>query len=399
MSKRPMRFAVNYSVMNTHRGMRCMEKTDMNTLMATPGKPRKQVMLRWLTFLLLLLGSSGAWAGCSGGGAAYTITMPSPIVVPRDTPDNTQITPWVAYPNVTPYSCSSSNTADAFGSAVKPAGLVALPTTWTSGGLTYTLWDTGVPGVGLALQFSSYFGVGCGSRMSNPMAITPAGGQPAGSPAENAPQAGWSGGSCMGIYGSSVSGGQVKATFVKIGPITAGTTRGGLILNMSGYTTNYYSHNFGLVASGSTFSMSTAAIAMAGCTTPDVLVPMGTHSSSEMGSVGATTAAVNVTINVNGCPAGMNTINYRVDPTTTVVNSAQSVVALDSSSSAAGVGVQLLNSAGTAALPLSTYQTSSGYNKTTGGSFTIPLKARFYRTGAITPGTAKTSMTFTMQYL
>jgi major type 1 subunit fimbrin (pilin) len=142
----------------------------------------------------------------------------------------------------------------------------------------------------------------------------------------------------------------------------------------------------------------TTTIAPRSCTTADVTVDLGSHKSSEFTGVGSTTAPVNVNIALNACPAGMNSVQYRIDPVTTVIDRTQSIVALDSSSSASGVGVQLLNSAGTAAFPLSSYQTFSGYNKSTGGSFTIPLKARYYRTGAISTGTANTAMTFTMLY-
>lgn len=96
----------------------------------------------------------------------------------------------------------------------------------------------------------------------------------------------------------------------------------------------------------------------------------------------------------------MNGITYQIDPTTTVLNTANSVVALDASfsSPATGVGVQLLSDAGTP-LPLSTPQTLNGYSSATGGDYTIPLKARYYQTGAIVgPGAANTSMTFTMSY-
>ena len=104
---------------------------------------------------------------------------------------------------------------------------------------------------------------------------------------------------------------------------------------------------------------------------------------------------------LNSCPAGMNTVQYRIDPVTSVLNSAQSVVALDNSastSSATGVGVQLLDGNG-AVFPLSTYKTFAGYDKTNGGSYTIPFKARYYQTATrVTPGAANTSMTFTMLY-
>ncbi|AIF47300.1 hypothetical protein HY57_08450 [Dyella japonica A8] len=155
-------------------------------------------------------------------------------------------------------------------------------------------------------------------------------------------------------------------------------------------------------------SVTSTAITTLACTTPDVIVPLGSHAATEMGSMGSTTVAVNFHISMNNCPAGLGTgiggittvlpaIQYRIDAATTVANSAQSVVTLDSSSSATGVGVQLLDGNG-AVMPLATYKTFSGYDTTNGGSYIIPFKARYYRTGNITPGSANTSMTFTMLY-
>lgn len=94
----------------------------------------------------------------------------------------------------------------------------------------------------------------------------------------------------------------------------------------------------------------------------------------------------------------MNAIQYRIDPVTAVLNSAQSVVALDGSSLASSVGVQLLD-ANDAVFPLSTYKSFAGYDKANGGNFSIPFKARYYQTAStVKPGTANSSMTFTMNY-
>jgi len=137
------------------------------------------------------------------------------------------------------------------------------------------------------------------------------------------------------------------------------------------------------------------------CTTPDVDVDLGRHHMNEFTGSSYTTTAVDFAIKLNSCPAGMNFIKYRIDPATTVQIPAQSVVALDASSTATGVGVQLLDRAG-APHPLGagTDTVFGGYNAATGGSFTIPLKARYYQTGpSVAPGKANTTMMFTMTYL
>jgi len=136
------------------------------------------------------------------------------------------------------------------------------------------------------------------------------------------------------------------------------------------------------------------------CITPDVAVDLGQHPKTEFTGVNAKTALVPFTIKLNSCPAGMTSIKYRIDPATTVQIPAQSVVALDATSTATGVGIQLLDGAG-AVHPLGsgTDRLFSGYNPATGGDYTIPLQARYYQTSpSVTSGHANTTMTFTMTY-
>lgn len=175
----------------------------------------------------------------------------------------------------------------------------------------------------------------------------------------------------------------------KSGPINAGT------VVSSGTVASW---NFGNLPALNMVLSNDLTIIVAACITPDVKVPLGSHPKSAFSGTGSTTAAVSFNIALNACPAGMNSIQFRIDPVTSVVNSGLSVVALDSSSSATGVGVQLLDGVG-AVFPLSTQKTFSGYNGGTGGSYTIPMKARYYQTGiSVSGGAANTSMTFTMAY-
>lgn len=94
----------------------------------------------------------------------------------------------------------------------------------------------------------------------------------------------------------------------------------------------------------------------------------------------------------------MSSIKYQIDATTTISNPSQGVVALNSSSTASGIGVRITDSN---SLPIqygNPYTLSSYLS--TGGNYTIPLKAAYYRLGttAIQPGSANTSVTFTMLY-
>ena len=147
-----------------------------------------------------------------------------------------------------------------------------------------------------------------------------------------------------------------------------------------------------------TWSISPVDVTVLSCVTPDVMVPMGTHSASELTGLNTFTSAASFNVSLNSCPAGMNTVQYEIQPSTAVIDRSQSVVALDSSSTATGVGVQLLDGTG-AVFPLSTRVTFSGYNQSTGGSYTIPFQARCYQTAdTVGPGRANTSMALVMTY-
>lgn len=95
----------------------------------------------------------------------------------------------------------------------------------------------------------------------------------------------------------------------------------------------------------------------------------------------------------------MNSVQYYISPTTSIVNSANSVVALVGGTDAAtGVGLQLLDGSGNP-FPLNTAETMTSYNGGTGGSYTIPMRARYYQTAAtVTAGQANASMTLFMTY-
>lgn len=142
-------------------------------------------------------------------------------------------------------------------------------------------------------------------------------------------------------------------------------------------------------------SFNTQVTGNAPCTTSNVTVNLGTHAASGFGGPGSTTAPVDFTIQLKNCPAGMRRLAYQIDPATTVVpGTGNSVVTLSAASTATGVGVQLLDGTG-APLALASQLTIGD----SGGSYTIPLKARYYKTAAtVGGGSANSAMTFTITY-
>ncbi|WP_123726127.1 fimbrial protein [Pseudomonas protegens] len=101
-------------------------------------------------------------------------------------------------------------------------------------------------------------------------------------------------------------------------------------------------------------------------------------------------------IPLRNCPP-FKAITYRFDPTTAILDNHAGVVALDSTSTAKGVAVQILDNSNNP-LPLKTEKKLVA-NTTAGGDFNIALKAAYIRTESnITAGSANTSLTFTMDY-
>lgn len=383
----------------------------MITLIETNLRQRRGLFLHLLALVLLLFSSHSAMAVCSGGGGAYTITLPSTTIVPRDIAVGQPLSGWVYMPSAASYTCpipaNSSYYFRGIMASVPSIGTAGATYYDSSTGYSYNLLSTGAAGVGMAVMFkTTVSGYNCSS--TNYLDLTRSGTVPG---FFGPPPYGWAGAGCVNSYTSQTQyhSGQVAVRLVRIAgtPVSGSVTRAGALDQICAYyggpassqsVTTYQDS-----APCSSVSLTSTTIQLAACTTPNVKVDLGSHnvSDADLAAIGSTTTAVPVNIKLNNCLAGMNAIQYRIEPNTTVVNQALSIVSLDSAASASGVGVQLLNSAGTAPFALSTtsFQAFAGYNTSTGGDYVIPLMARYYRTGNLSPGTATSSMVFTMLYL
>ena len=379
-------------------------------------KPGPRRILRLLmAFLFLLAGHSAMAASCGGGGGSYVISLPTAVDVPRDTPVGGAITNWVESARTSAWftNCQTSGPLGN-GVAFKPSLSAVVPAqTFTDAGVTYSVYSTGQPGVGVVLsgEIHLLWTVGSGAPCTSDLwygwiNVSPTGGTFPGW--NNGPPAPWSGGGCAnGSNTQNMSwGGGLRARLVKTGTITPGLVNSQQVAQAGAY-------NNGVMETAPCvgFTIPAITIGVASCTTPAVTtVDLGTRSTTDFGGPG--TASPNTTtfnIAVTGCPAGLGTgiggagtvypaIQYRLEPQTTVVNSGQAVVALDGVSTATGVGVQILDGSG-APVVLNTFKAYGGYNSSVGGDYNIPFKARYYQTGAaIGVGTANTYMTFTMLY-
>ncbi len=138
------------------------------------------------------------------------------------------------------------------------------------------------------------------------------------------------------------------------------------------------------------------------CTTPDVSVKFRTVSVGAFSGTGSVAALTPFNLLFNDCPAGMNSISYRFNATTSILNAAKGVVALDPTATAKGVGIQLLTANSTPIVfsPAtgSTYKLDS-YNPSIRGSYNVPLLAGIYQVSSqVTAGSIKGAVTFTLDY-
>ncbi len=138
----------------------------------------------------------------------------------------------------------------------------------------------------------------------------------------------------------------------------------------------------------------------ASCQTPSVPVAMGDdYQLHEFREAGAKTRTVRFNIALNQCQAGINKVTYSLKATTPVIDVTKGIVALNSTSTATGIGLQLMNDAGQ---PIA-FDTTYPFNAftTTGTDFKIPLSAAYYRlpTGDLKAGSANTEVTFIVNYL
>ena len=130
----------------------------------------------------------------------------------------------------------------------------------------------------------------------------------------------------------------------------------------------------------------------------DQTVQLGQVRTASLAQEGATSSAVGFNIQLNDCDTTVATkaavafLGTAIDATRTDVLALQSSAA----GSATNVGVQILDRTGNAlTLDGATFSAQTTLNN---GTNTIPFQARYFATGAATPGAANADATFKVQY-
>ncbi|QOV69671.1 fimbrial protein [Citrobacter sp. BDA59-3] len=192
--------------------------------------------------------------------------------------------------------------------------------------------------------------------------------------------------------------GAVYVQFYVIGPVSPGN----VILSaptLAGMVGTDRSETSAVTFSNLTITGSVPVTVLA-CETPDIRVDLKKHESAEFPTVGSTSSATNFNFVIKNCPSKLNSVNYTFKPASGITlkgSGTGQYLTLDSGSTAKGVGVQVLYGNGTN-VPFNTKTKYTGYSTSTGGSYTIPMKARYIRTGTISPGTANSAVEFDMSY-
>lgn len=342
----------------------------------------KKSQLHAALVLLAGLGPATTWAAatCSQVLSVTTVNTLAPISAPRDAGPGTPLSGWLESEASTNwYSCTASA-----GTRTGTAMRVFLPAagqTKVVDGITYEVYATGVSGIGIIVGWWNFANICSWHTVLRAVSSHE-----------------WSSRTCNG-QGDLTNGGRWRIMFVQTGPITAGAVPP-IKVGVARAVRDEPGGNATLFAGMEIdVSITGTSVHSQACSTSDVSVFLGLPKVSDFSGKGSSSQVAPFEIALDNCPSGMNAIHYQIDAVTPIMDNANAVVDLDGSSSATGIGIQLLDGDGNPAV-LGTKRPFTGYNGATGGNFKIPLRARYRQTGdAITPGSANSAVTFTMSYL
>lgn len=335
-----------------------------------------------------------ASSSCSfTGGGSETFTFPSPISVPRDnTASMTPLSNWIAgaaASNI--YSCTSDNNTKV-GIGIKFPTL-AQAGTYSEGGTTYKVFNTGLAGVGIVYGFRTY---SAGPHCADNGGINGWSGWLTGS--GNIP---YSYAYCYSIEStSSTYGAQLQARLIKTGKIVAGT--------MPAFTLSYTAldtdGNYSTAVGSKNYLVSSVNLQALGCTADGAQVILDAAKKADFAS--ATSIRTKpFQFTLRNCPAGMNSIKYQLDPIGTIISATDGTFQnATGTNMAKGVGLRITNEANTAPIRFgdSSYVVSDYSSASGNSSIPIKMNVSYYRTGTaaqVTAGKVMGTAQLTLFYL
>ena len=343
--------------------------------------PRVRALMRLCVAGLLILGGQHAWAAgvlwnCSGNPAPDTLTA---VVagMPRDSVSSGQpLSNWLMGTADTAWWTCTNEEAGLRANIVvsdQPGGLSPTTTFYTEDGVRYRVYATGIPGVGVVISNNLW----CDGRWL-----------------------GWDSEYNMGCAPNNIPtttvGGQYRIRLIKTGQIKSGTSPA-ITVDTIGVS------NITGTPGKKLINLAPITFTALSCTVENVNVTLDAVRKSDFqSSVNLKNKAFQFVL--RNCPAGMNTINYQLDPLTPVISAADGTFNINTGTGmATGVGLRITDSNGQ---PLrlgdSSYQITD-YQKTgpDNQQFTIPLNVSYYRSGTaaqVTPGLVTATAQLTMYY-
>lgn len=154
-----------------------------------------------------------------------------------------------------------------------------------------------------------------------------------------------------------------------------------------------------VIANEMDFTRVTIKVKALSCQTPDVDVPMGRHAAAAFDGVGSRVGTRDFDINVDACPPGLNSITYSLRSMNGMADPVNGVMNLSADSTADGLGIQITDRYDQP-VRFEAERGTLGYDRRSGGSFRIPLRASYYQTGpeTVQGGDANAYVELTMRY-
>lgn len=341
---------------------------------------RFTLLLRAVFVLLLATGSGYSFAAvtCTGNPNTEVLSFPT-VSVPRDASNNTPLTPWVYSGAYTYWTCNASGSTGS-GTRFDPIS-AATGSTYSESGVNYPVFSTDMPGIGVVMTARAYAN-GCSWLSWGAVGGTP----PAG-------------GLCNS-NGSISNGGQLGMRLIKIGPITGGILPPQLPVKGVAIAATGTISGAGIKQ----FSTAPVTINVLSCSVDGVDIQLDPVMKSSF-STAVSPKTKSFAFVLRGCPAGMNTIKYQLDPVNTIISSTNGTFANNTGSDMAkGVGLRITDGTNTSPVRFgdSSYVVP-GYSAASGNStLSVQMNVSYYRTGAatdVTPGQVVGLVQLTIFYL
>lgn len=272
---------------------------------------------------------------------------------------------------------------------------------WSGSPYGGKVYETGVPGVGVAVRNSS-----------NAIPFT------------NNP---WGGTTTSANNWVAQNGFDFDLVLLKIGNITPGTINGTNLPTVQVYFQTPFTTQLSVTTVRFTGTLN---ITSSTCTTPDVNVSMGSYDiNNTFTAVGSTTAWTDASIRLTNCPRFYGTINDGQNTYTTpggssagvgtptanrlglvlntntyVIDNTKGIMGVvGGTSSASGIGIQLasgnVGDAATNFIVFSGTAINYSMSNSTATGYVLPMRARYIQTSSsVTPGKANGSVTFIINY-